>query len=203
MHTIQETEVTFLSAPKKRINKSVAMDYDEIKLIQAAQKGDQKAFECLFYQYQKQVSGLAFRIIGDEDGAKDSTQETFIRLYHSLDKFKHKKRFKSWLYRITVNICYDFLRREKRFKHETLEEHHIIKTTNEKSELIERIYDFLEFLSTPQKATFILKEIEGMRYKEIAKILNCPTGTVRSHIFHARAKLKELIEKHYPDLLED
>lgn len=197
--------MTFLSAPQKIANKSVITDIDEKTLIKAAQKGDKKAFERLFYSHQKNVSGLAFRIIGDEESAKDVTQETFIRLYHSLNKIKKEKKFKSWLYRITVNICYDFLRRENRFKHAPLDEQNIISNEepDENNELIDRIYNLLEFLSIPQKTTFILKEIEGMKYKEIAKILNCPTGTVRSHIFHARARLKELIEKQYPDLLED
>ena len=185
------------------VSVNFGIDFDETTLIQAAQKGNKKAFECLFFRYQKQISGLAFQIIGDQDGAKDATQETFIRVYHSLNKFKHTNKFKSWLYRITINICYDLLRREKRFRHETLEGQIIAESTNEENELFERIYELLEFLSTPQKTTFILREIEGMRYKEIAKILNCPTGTVRSHIFHARIKLKELVEKHYPDLLED
>jgi len=176
-------------------------------LIQKAKDGDVQAFESLFYRYQTKVLNLAFRIVGDQDCAKDVTQETFIRIYHSLKQFKNEKKFFSWLYRITINVCYDFLRKENRFRHSSIDEQVANSTImseqkNEKSELVEKIYEMINLLSTQQKTTFILRETEGLKCKEIAKVMECPVGTVRSHLFHARKKLKELMQKNYPELLE-
>lgn len=179
----------------------------DLILIKKARKGDVRAFESLFHRYHMRVLNLAYRIVGDSDGAKDVTQETFIRLYRSLGQFKNEKKFFSWVYRITVNLCYDHLRREKRHRGSPLEENVINSNQepegdNTDSELIEKIYEMTGLLSTDQKSTFILREVEGLSCKEIARILDCKVGTVRSHLFHARTKLRRMILENYPELLE-
>lgn len=208
MHAIHEIPFVLSRPVEKKLKADKMEKPDDLFLIRCAIKGDPDAFEALFVRYQTRVMSLAFRITGDKESAKDVTQETFIRLFRSLSQFKNDKKFFSWLYRITVNVCYDHLRREKRFYHTPLDEenlntdHNFSPAEKEKSELIRKIFELTHLLSTTQKTAFILRETEGLKCKEIAKILDCPVGTVRSYLHFARAKLKQLIQTNYPELLE-
>ncbi len=208
MQAIHEIPFVHSKPVEKKLKADKMEKPDDLFLIRCAKKGDPDAFEALFVRYQTQVMSLAFRITGDKESAKDVTQETFIRLFRSLNQFKNDKKFFSWLYRITVNICYDHLRREKRFFHSPLDEENLKIDQNfspvekGKSELAEKIFELTGLLSTAQKTAFILRESEGLKCGEIAKILDCPVATVRSYLHFARAKLKELIQTNYPELLE-
>lgn len=176
----------------------------ETELIRDARTGDRDAFRQLVFRYQSRVLSVAFRILGNSEDAKDAAQEVFIRLYKFLPSFKVEKRFFTWLYRITVNVCYDHLKREKRFLAIPLEdrfqisEHDSVLDTDSQQQIVK----LLDRLSTAQKTAFLLREIEDLSCKEIAEILSCPVSTVRSHLFLARKRLKEIITKEYPEYLE-
>ncbi len=180
---------------------------DEKEIIRRAQHGDVRAFEQLVHHYQQRVLSLAFRMVGDPDGAKDIAQDVFIRLYRFLPQFKPGRNFFTWLYRIVVNVSYDFLKDRGRYKEIPLDDvaHNtpaLITQEKPVRELDEIMEQLLETLSSPQKTVFVLREAEGLSGREIAKILDCPEGTVRSHLHHARKHLKYLIEKMYPEFLE-
>jgi RNA polymerase sigma-70 factor (ECF subfamily) len=180
---------------------------DEKEIIRLAQHGDVKAFERLVHHYQQRVLSLAFRMVGDPDGAKDVAQDVFIRLYRFLPQFKPGRNFFTWLYRIVVNVSYDFLKNRGRYRGIPLDEvaqstPALISQENPVGELDKIMEQLLETLSSPQKTVFILREAEGLSGKEIAGILECPEGTVRSHLHHARKQLKYLFEKMYPEFLE-
>lgn len=180
----------------------------EVERIRAAQQGDLQAFEDIVRRYQQRVLGTAYRLVGNATDAQDVAQEVFVRMFRSLRNFRTEQKFFTWLYRIIVNVCWDFLRREKKFRStavETLPQDHaalIHMTDPDGEEGLWALHKLAERLSTAQKTTFLLREIEGFSCKEIARILACPTGTVRSHLFHARRNLRELLKKHYPEFLE-
>jgi len=178
----------------------------EHSLIRRAKRGDVQAFQALVKAYEKRVLGVAYHVTGDPEAARDIAQDVFIRLFRFLSSYKTHKRFFTWLYRITVNVSYDYLKRERRFRAVSLEElNHepagYLKHS-ERSEMEGIVDELLDMLSTPQKTAFILREVEGLSCKEIAKVMNCPNGTVRSYLFYARKYLKEKIRTQYPEFIE-
>lgn len=178
------------------------------KLVSATLEGDLGAFEILVNTYQTRIVNLAFRLTDNVEDAKDITQDVFIKVFHSLSRFNNEGKFYTWLYRIAVNTTYDFLRKRGRFRIAHLEEslpvhtEQDIERQNLDKEFVDNICVLLNHLSTPQKMSFILREVEGFSCKETAKILDCPEGTVRSHLFHTRKFLREQLTMNYPDLLE-
>ncbi|MFO7891909.1 MAG: sigma-70 family RNA polymerase sigma factor [bacterium] len=180
----------------------------EMTLIPRAQKGDKQAFKQIVNMYQHRVLKVAHSLVGNSHDAHDVTQEVFIRLYRFLPRFNHNKRFFTWLYRIIVNASYDFLKKENRFRTVPLD--HISETnysmnnpqTMHQKEIKGKIYELLEALTTLQKTAFILRDVEGFSCKETAKIMKSSSGTIRSHLSYARARLRKLLKKYYPELLE-
>ena len=210
-HLIDAMRETLLknSIPGDPIVKTrAANDMDEKEIILRAGTGDIKAFEKLVSLYQNRVLSLAHRIVGNPDEARDVAQDVFIRLYRFLPKFKPGKNFFTWLYRIVVNASYDFLKKKGRFKMVSLDEVSlntpslIQKEDPSTGELNQIVEQLVEMLSSTQKTVFILRETEELSHGEIAKILNIPQGTVRSHLHHARKHLKQLLEQNYPEFLE-
>ncbi len=181
---------------------------EEIALIRAAQNGDLRAFEKLVHQYQQRVVVTAYRLVQNWEDAKDIAQEVFVRVYRSLSGFHRERKFFTWLYRIIINVCWDFLRQQKRFHPTSLNEALAQGAESTASydiagrETTEKIMELIHQLSTPQKTVFLLREIEGFSCKEIARILQMPAGTIRSHLFHARRILQQMIRKEYPEFLE-
>jgi len=180
----------------------------ENELIKSAQKGDIKAFETLVRQYQQRVTGLAVTIVGSRSHALDVAQETFIRVYRFLPSFNTRKNFFTWLYKITVNCSYDFLKREKKYRALPLETIPPAQHTGDQTdsflmaEMQEKIHELLDTLSVPQKTAFILRDVHGFSCRETAHIMDCPSGTVRSHLHFARKRLRTLVKSQYPEFLE-
>jgi RNA polymerase sigma-70 factor (ECF subfamily) len=166
------------------------------------------AFGALVRMYENRVGAVAFRIVGDRDAALDVAQEVFIRLYRFLPRFNAEKRFFTWLYRIVVNASYDYLRKNHRFQTVPLDDPSFRALSDgsaadaSEDDMRRRIHDLLDLLSVPQRTAFLLREVEGFSCEDIARVMACPAGTVRSHIHLARKKMRMLIEKHYPEYLE-
>ncbi|MBN2414839.1 sigma-70 family RNA polymerase sigma factor [bacterium] len=181
---------------------------DEPGLIRRAQSGDVQAFEMLVRHYQPRVLSLACSIVDDPADARDVAQEVFIRVYRFLPSFEHRKRFFTWLYRIILNCSYDFLKREKRFRHDPLDEAVIAGEAApgegriRNGDLSEVITGLLGTLSVAQKTAFVLRDVEGLSCKEAAAIMDCPQGTLRSHLHFARRRLRDLLKNNYPEYLE-
>lgn len=180
---------------------------DESKLVKAAVAGEMGAFEKLVKNHKNLVVSLAFKIVGNPEDAKDVAQTVFLRLFRFLPTFNRKTKFTTWLSRIVINASYDCLRARNRFQTTPIES--FVENTNlfvlqpeNNNELQEKIKKLLNCLSTQQKATFVLRDIHGYSVKETSDILEVSAGTIKSHLHYARKKLKTLLEKHYPDLLE-
>jgi RNA polymerase sigma-70 factor (ECF subfamily) len=170
--------------------------------------------------YQKKIFNLAFRMIGNYDDAGDLAQEALIRVYKSIAGFKAQSSFSTWIYRITTNVCLDEIRKRKNKKVLSLDEEiHVedgemqrqIESDDplpeevfEREELRQIVGDAIASLPEEQRTVLTLRDLQGLSYEEIADILDCPGGTVKSRINRARQALKnalltkrELLDEEY------
>ena len=177
---------------------------EEDILVAKIQNGDSSAFEKLVLDNQTRVYNLALRMVGNEEDAFDMSQEAFIKAYNSIALFRGESRFSVWLYRLTTNVCLDFLRSSGRKAHGSLtyisdeddekeleipDERFSPETIVEKKELREAVNRGLMSLSKDYRAILLLREIDGLSYEEIAEALSLEEGTVKSRIFRARKRL--------------
>lgn len=183
----------------------------EKELVKRSQEGDIESFEKLISQYQKKVFNIALGMIRNYDDAYDASQEVFLRVYKSIKKFKGQSSFSTWLYRITTNVCLDELRKRKKninnisIDQEILlengevfrqiEDHENIPDLQaEKNELNRIIRNAIYNLSDEHKEVIVLRDIQGFSYNDIANIIKCPEGTVKSRINRSRKILKEALK---------
>ena len=187
-------------------------------LVQRAVAGDQRAFELLVIKYQRRLQRLIGRMVRDSDLVEDIAQETFIRAYRALPQFRGESQFYTWLYRIAVNTTRKFLQERKRSP--TMSDRAVASnedndetfwavgepSTDETPESVlaakevaAAVNSGLAALPPDLRQALTLREIEGLSYEEIAAVMDCPMGTVRSRIFRARelisAKLKPMLER--------
>lgn len=183
-------------------------DVDDETLVARAQDGDLSAFNRLVGRYQKFAYNVAYRVMNDPDAAADATQEGFIAAYKAIDSFKGGS-FKSWLARIVTNKCYDALRYEKRRPRASLdallldadEENSPMRQESperpdeatERSELAHLLQETIQELPEDQRMTLVLADIEGFAYEEIAEITDVALGTVKSRLYRARRKVRDLL----------
>lgn len=181
-----------------------ASDADAV-LVERAKRGDVGAFEMLVVKYQRRIERLISRMVRDVDLVQDIAQETFIRAYRALPQFRGESAFYTWLYRIAVNSAKKALMELKRDP--LVSESAMVSTEdgeepsrveNELSdgsspesllaskEIAATVNAAIEALSEDLRQAIVLREIEGLSYEEIADVMNCPIGTVRSRIFRAR-----------------
>ncbi len=180
---------------------------DEQKLISLAQKGDQSAFEQLLDRYQKPVYHQALRLVSNPEDAADVTQEVFIKVWRNLPNFRGESEFSTWLYRLTDNTAIDLLRREKKRRGDSSlddEESAAVLPADpaptphqaaEKKELHQAVVDGLRQLSEEHRQVLVMREVNGLSYEEIGRILNLTTGTVKSRMARARIALAKILQK--------
>ncbi|MFC0323379.1 RNA polymerase sigma factor RpoE [Gallibacterium melopsittaci] len=181
-------------------------------LVEKAQQGDKKAFNLLVARYQNKVAGLLTRYVSAND-IPDVVQETFIKVYRSLESFRGESAFYTWVYRIAVNTAKNYLMSQGRrpptedLLAEDAESYEIgsrlrnIDTPENltlSDELKDIVFNTIDSLPDELKTAITLRELEGMSYEEIAEIMDCPVGTVRSRIFRAR----EFIENQLAPLMK-
>lgn len=188
------------------------MELDDLTLLRRFQEGDQRAFKLLVERYQRKVYAIAYGMVKDRDTAEDIAQEAFVRVHRYIDHFKGDSSFYTWLYRITSNLAIDHLRSQKArgeaydeavqaSESETLPEGGVLGTrlgTNpQKSalrrELAEKMEEALSQLPEKHREILVLRELDGMSYEDLARVLKIPKGTVMSRLFHARAKMQKLL----------
>lgn len=181
----------------------------ESMLIEKSVQGDVESFEKLIVKYNRYVYNIAFRMMGSEEDAKDMSQETLIKAFKAIGQFKMESNFSTWLYRITINVCKDELRKRKEtvlsYDAPLTEDEVTLKDTlkdetynplliYEKLELRSSIENALNQLSEDSKSVVILKDIMGYSYEEIGAILEIPIGTVRSRLNRSRTALKNILQ---------
>ncbi len=177
------------------------MNKTDLELVNEFKNGNTSAFDEIVKRYQRKVYTLARRILGNHEDADDIAQEVFIKLFYSLNDFKGESSLFTWIYRITVNECKSFLRKKKMKEFIQIEDVvNILRFgqtpeqelfDKEERSLIERA---IEKLPTKQKMIFIMRFFEDLDYREIAKILNKPIGTLKANYFHAVKKIQKFIK---------
>jgi RNA polymerase sigma-70 factor (ECF subfamily) len=189
---------------------------DDLTLVKRVREGDQRAFKLLVERYERKVFAVAYGMLKDKEESRDVAQESFIKVYKYLDHFKGDSSFYTWLYRITVNICIDVLRKRNALKGEQVEFDETVEmdsaeanigalgsqlgTNPQRSilrkELAAKIDEALQAVPEKHRAILLLREVEGMSYDDLARTLEIPKGTVMSRLFHARAKVQKILSEY-------
>ncbi len=165
--------------------------------IRNSQQGDQEAFAALVRRHQQMIHALTYRMTGLPSEAEDLAQETFIQAYLQLRQYRGEARFSSWLYRIAVNLCLNWRRRQQRqgrLQTAWLEDQAAATSAAPGSLLTDRVQEALMQLKPKQRAAIVLTIYEGLSHAEAARVLGCPEATVSWRVFAARRKLKRLLQ---------
>jgi RNA polymerase sigma-70 factor (ECF subfamily) len=165
--------------------------------------GDADSFNQLVLRWERPVFALAYRVIGREEDARDVCQETFLRAFRALGGFKGQAKFSSWLYRITLNLCRDWIRRQRRTPEsqtpesvelaELLPDHSRSAATElvvSQRELGRRVAKAMVRIPEEQRTAIILKEYHGLTFQEISDLLGCPLSTVKTRLYQGLTVLR-------------
>ena len=182
---------------------------EDADLVHEALEGNQLSFQLLVERYQWRLFALTRHYTRSAVEVEDIVQDTFLKAYARLESFQHQSSFYTWLYRIAMNLAIDLTRKRKRRKTSSFEEevatrdgdggisevHHGDgpSRTLERKRLYKRIMDAVDTLPEDQKQAILLRELEGLSYREISEIMGIPEGTVMSRLFYARKKLQKLL----------
>lgn len=179
------------------------------QLVSRVQKGDKRAFDLLVIKYQHKILGLVGSYVHDFQEVQDVTQEAFIKAYRALGQFRSDSAFYTWLYRIAINTAKNFLVAKGRrppdtdvdvYNTETLDSSYPLKDLEtpehnaQKDEIEAVIFKVIKSLPDELRTAVTLREFDGLSYEDIARIANCPVGTVRSRIFRAREAIDKVIQ---------
>ncbi|MCK4461091.1 MAG: sigma-70 family RNA polymerase sigma factor [candidate division Zixibacteria bacterium] len=178
-------------------------------LIAKIKAGNRQAFTELVKRYRNQVGALAYRMVNDYDEAADITQIVFMKMSRNIRRYDEKKKFYTWLYRITVNASIDHIRKHRRHQHEPLKEYHDIQESNHRgpefsyhrSQLNQQIAQAARALNDKQKSAFMLRDVEGCKLDDVANIMEMPEATVRWYLHRARSKIRKELLRSCPQLL--
>ena len=181
----------------------------DLGLVKRAKAGDYQAFDLLVLKYQSRLISTAFKFVKDLQIAEDLVQDSFIKSFKSIGSFREDSSFYTWIYRITVNTSKNYLVSKKR-KDELLqtdiseEENYVIEPIDKDTpedffyanQLHKIIIESLNRLGEDTKTALTLREFDGLSYEQIAEVVNCPVGTVRSRIFRGREVIDDAIKEY-------
>jgi RNA polymerase sigma-70 factor (ECF subfamily) len=180
----------------------------EFELIERARSGDESAFNQVLQAYRKRILGTIARLIGKPEDVEDVGQEVFLRLYYSLDQLRTPEVFEPWLYRLTVNAAYDYLRRQRRRRESRmsdLSEQQVMmadasaggkRSTEDarQTRVREQVQSLLDKVSTEDRILLMLKEVEGLSLKELEKIYKVNENALKVRLFRARQRVLKAYE---------
>lgn len=184
------------------------MNWTDEELVARSRGGDAESFNQLILRWERPIYALAYRVIGRKEDARDVCQETFLRAFRALPGFKGQAKFSSWLYRIALNLCRDWMRRQRRTPVVQMPEGvdpielasergpvESIETLVERQELSAVVADAMALLPEEQRTAIILKEYHGMTFQEIADLQGCPLSTVKTRLYQGLSVLRRHLEK--------
>lgn len=190
----------------------------DAELVRRSQKGDYSAFDALVTKHRGRVYAMIQNMVKNEADAWDLAQEVFVKVWKALPKFEARARFSTWMYRITHNVVYDWMRKRRMETAGELDDNLLTRESiaagatatparnarpdeaMARRELREKIEGALHKLSPEHRETILLREVQGLEYKEIADAMDCSIGTVMSRLFYARKKLQSLLTNtHEPE----
>jgi RNA polymerase sigma-70 factor (ECF subfamily) len=184
------------------------MTWTDEELVARSRGGDADSFNELILRWERPIYALAYRVIGREEDARDVCQETFLRAFRALPGFKGQAKFSSWLYRIALNLCRDWIRRQRRAP--TLQIPEGVEPTElaaqagpvesiedlvSRRELSAVVEEAMTLLPEEQRTAIILKEYHGMTFQEIADLQGCPLSTVKTRLYQGLSVLRRHLEK--------
>ncbi len=177
---------------------------DDFLLIERFKNDDENAFSELVHKHKEKVRNLVYLTLGDVDYVDDISQDVFISVYHKLKEFRFESKFTTWLYRITVNKCRDYLRK-KRVRSIFVDIKNVdyergTKSNTDNIDIPHLVRKAIAKLPEKLKTPLVLRDIDGFSYQEIAEKLECEVGTVKSRIFRARESLKIILEPYRQEL---
>jgi RNA polymerase sigma-70 factor (ECF subfamily) len=185
------------------------MNSTDEELVARSRGGDLDSFNQLILRWERPIYALAYRVIGREEDARDVCQETFLRAFRALPGFKGQAKFSSWLYRIALNLCRDWIRRQRRAPTvqlaegveptELVAEQGPVESIEElvaRRELSAVVEEAMALLPEEQRTAIVLKEYHGMTFQEIADLQGCPLSTVKTRLYQGLSVLRRHLEKH-------
>jgi RNA polymerase sigma-70 factor (ECF subfamily) len=191
------------------------MTWTDEELVARSRTGDMDSFNQLILRWERPIYALAYRVIGQEEDARDVAQETFLRAFRALPGFKGQAKFSSWIYRIALNLCRDWIRRKKRTPVSQLPEDvdlselaaeqgptESVEELVARRELSEVVEEVMKLLPEEQRTAVILKEYHGMTFQEIADLQGCPLSTVKTRLYQGLSVLRKHLREKNPSLME-
>jgi len=191
-----------VSATSESVGRSPAaapLREDDHEAIEACRRGEREAFDRLVERYQRDVYRLCYRFVNNHEDAHDLAQESFVKAYRALDRFRGESAFSTWLYRIAVNACLNF-RAARKPQAEELPEALTDARPRADQELLSEersrwVRAAIQKLPEKQRATLILKTYHDLSHDEVAGVLGSTVGTVKANLFHALANLKKILTR--------
>jgi RNA polymerase sigma-70 factor (ECF subfamily) len=192
-------------------------DVSEVDLVKRCQAGNSEAFDELVTRYRTRVFGMIYNMVHSEQDAWDLAQDSFVKAWKSIGRFRGQSSFYTWIYRIVMNVTIDWLRKKQVKSGTEFDDSIQLKEVEpgsrtvpqaealpsehmERTEIRGEIDKAIAQLSPEHRAVILMKEIEGMQYHEIAETLGCSIGTVMSRLFYARKKLQNLLKDCYENI---
>jgi RNA polymerase sigma-70 factor, ECF subfamily len=190
------------------------MTWTDEELVARSIRGDSESFNELILRWERPIYSLAYRTIGREEDARDVCQETFLRAFRALPAFRGQAKFSSWLYRIALNLCRDWMRRERRAPivqapenvdlvelAAAAEPSESIEDLVARKDLARTVEQIMARLPEEQRTAIILKEYHGLTFQEIADLAGCPLSTVKTRLYQGLAVLRrELAKNNVPEM---
>ncbi len=208
MTTLRQLAERLKPSPVMKQQADLTHEEDET-LVARAQGGDASAFDVLVERYKQRVYATVYHMTGNHEDANDLVQDAFIKAYRNLHSFKGQSSFYTWIYRIAVNRTINFLKRRKDRGHLSLNDMDANVETDPDyvelmshitprrevglNELQEKLNEAIQKLSEEHRAVVIMHDVQGMTHADIAKVMHCSEGTVRSRLFYARQQLQGLL----------
>jgi RNA polymerase sigma-70 factor (ECF subfamily) len=184
------------------------MTWTDEDLVARSRGGDVDSFNQLILRWERPIYALAYRVIGREEDARDVCQDTFLRAFRALPGFKGEAKFSSWIYRIALNLCRDWIRRQRRTPVVQMPEDaeaverialrdpvESIEDLVARKELSAVVAEAMAVLPEEQRTAIILKEYHGMTFQEIAELQGCPLSTVKTRLYQGLTVLRRNLEK--------
>ena len=188
----------------RAIAAAVPMTWTDEELVARSKTGDTESFNQLVKRWERPIFALAYRTLGREEDARDVTQETFLRAFRALAGFKGDAKFSSWLYRIALNLCRDWMRKDRRAPlvavpegveiEQLAAERGPVESVEDlaaRAELSREVAKAMEQLPAEQRHAIILKEYHGLTFQEIADLMKCPLSTVKTRVYQGLSTLRK------------
>ncbi len=191
------------------------MTWTDEELVARSRTGDMDSFNQLILRWERAIYALAYRVIGQEEDARDVAQETFLRAFRALPGFKGQAKFSSWIYRIALNLCRDWIRRKRRTPVSPLPDDvdiselaaeqgpsESVEDLVARRELSAVVEEAMTLLPEEQRTAVILKEYHGMTFQEIADLQGCPLSTVKTRLYQGLSVLRKHLKDRIPSPTE-